>query len=435
MDLNTVKKVHLIGIGGIGISALAQLFAKEGRSVCGTDNAISSKVREVLESNGVTVYAEHSINLISTDTDLVVYSDAITEDSDGFVELAKARELGITTLSYFEALGEVTKGRFTIAVSGTHGKTTTSAILTKILKDVGKNPTAIIGSIVKDFGSNFVAGKEDLFVVEACEYKDHILKLHPQILVITNLEWDHTDFFPNLSAVQDTFRKAIESLPRNAVVVTNVGDPNIAPILRHIDCKVIDYSNKVVMETPLLGEFNEMNARAAVCSVQAIYQDVSSDEIKSSLASYKGSWRRFEYKGMTENGVEVYDDYAHHPTAIQKTLKAVKAKFIDKRIIAAFHPHLYSRTSDLMEGFANAFTDADEVLIAPIYSARELPIQGVTSEVLSRKITATGVRSKAFRSLEAVEQYLREHTSAGDIVITMGAGDIYKVADALVKSS
>jgi UDP-N-acetylmuramate--alanine ligase len=418
----------MIGIGGIGMSALAQLYISKGDAVTGSDREVSPTTT-LLESKGVHVFLEQKAENLRAETSLVVYSDAVWDDNP---ERVKAKELGIRQISYFEALGEATKDMYTIAVSGTHGKTTTTALLAKALLDVGKNPTAIVGSIVPQFGSNFLSGDKNLFVVEACEYKDHVLKLAPTILVITNLEWDHTDWFPSLAALQGTFKKAVAKLPQNGFVIANPNDPNVAPVLSNAPCPVIDYSNEHVPALRLLGSFNEMNARAAKSAVRAYSSSISEKEIDESLAAFTGTWRRFEFKGTAAKGALVYDDYAHHPTAIKATLKAVREKFPDKKIVVAFHPHLYTRTRDLMEEFADAFGEADEVAIAPIYPAREEPIPGVTSRALAKRIGEKGKVAVGFDTLGDVEHYLRSKDAIDAILFTMGAGDVYKIADSLI---
>ncbi|MBI3573493.1 UDP-N-acetylmuramate--L-alanine ligase [Candidatus Kaiserbacteria bacterium] len=418
----------MIGIGGIGMSALAQLYKTEGHTVSGSDRE-KSPTTELLEKKGIKVFLEQKTENVPKDAKLVVYSDAVWDDNP---ERIRVKELGLRQVSYFKALGEASKGKYTIAVTGTHGKTTTTAMLAKILKDAGKEPTGIVGSLVSEFGSNFIEGKENLFVVEGCEYKDHVLKLSPTILVLTNVEWDHTDWFPSLTALQEMFGKAAAALPKEGTLVTNTSEPNVAPILAQTKCRVLDYTKENVPELKLIGEFNKMNARAAAAAARAAFPDIPEAVIQKSLAEFNGTWRRFEKKGETKEGVLVYDDYAHHPTAIQKTLAAAREKFADKKIIVAFHPHLYTRTRDLMEEFAGAFEGADEVLVAPIYAARENPIPGVTAEALAEKVSAQGIPAQGFKTLAAVEAHLRVLSSHNVLIITMGAGDIYKVADNLV---
>lgn len=417
--------IYMIGIGGIGMSALAQLYLTRGDKVSGSDR-VQSPTTEMLEKLGVAISYGQLVAKMPDHTDLVIYSDAIAENH---VERAQAREQRKQQLSYFQALGHVSATYQTIAVTGTNGKTTTTAMLTKILKDTGKNPTAVIGSIVKDFGSNFVSGGE-LFVVEACEYRDHVLEINPFGLVLTNVEWDHTDWFKTEADMIATFNKAACKVPKEGFIVTNPAGKNVAKVLEGVVATVIDYTAASVPELKLVGEFNKMNARAAKAAARALYPDIDADP---ALASFNGTWRRFEYKGKS-GAADVYDDYAHHPTAIAPTLKAVREKFPGRKIVVAFHPHLYSRTRDLMEDFARAFKDADDVLLAPIYPAREEPIEGVTSEVLAAKISATGTPAVAVASLDDVEKVLRTKITAyqNPIVVTMGAGDIYKVADKLV---
>lgn len=420
-----MKKAYFIGIGGIGMSALAQLLLHEGVSVSGSDRE-ASPTTELLESKGVRVFLQQVATQVPEDADLVVYSDAVPEDNP---ERARAAELGIEQRSYFQMLGTVSQGKRTIAVAGTHGKTTTTGMLAKLLVDAGEAPTAIVGSIVRDFGSNYVAGSSNLFVVEACEYKDHLLELSPDILVITNLEWDHTDYFPSLEAVQASFRKAVEKVSAHGAIVTDPTNQNLAPVLAHAYARIVDYTKEPAWNLKLPGQFNVDNARAAVSAVRLVRPGLSEETIAASLAEFHGTWRRFEYRGKTWRGAEVYDDYAHHPTAILKTLRALRAQTVGK-VYVAFHPHLYSRTRDLLDGFAHAFTDADRVLIAPIYAAREVDDGSVSSEVLAERIRATGTDAQALASFDAIEQALAV-AGPGDVIMTMGAGDIYKVAERL----
>ncbi|MEK7604852.1 MAG: Mur ligase domain-containing protein [Patescibacteria group bacterium] len=420
-----MKKIHFVGVGGIGMSALAQYYADHGAEVTGSDRE-ASPVTELLQKKEIRVVIGQQADNVPADAELLVYSDAVPPENS---ERARARELGITEQSYFQALGAVTKEKKTIAVAGTHGKTTTTGMIAKILADAGGSPTAIVGSIVKDFGSNYLHGDSELFVVEADEYKAHLLELSPTILVINNLEWDHTDFYPSLAAMQETFKQAIEKVPSEGVIVTNPTNPNIAPLLVNANAKVVDYTKEPSYTLRLPGEFNQSNARAAAAAARAAYPEITEDSIATSLSHFHGTWRRFEYKGKTAKGAEVYDDYAHHPTAVRETLHALRAK-TEGKIIVAFHPHLYSRTRDLLDEFATAFTDADTVLIAPIYAAREVDDGSISSEILAARISATGVDAQAM-SFDDIEKTLQE-VPAGDTIMTMGAGDIYKVADDLV---
>ncbi len=417
-----MKNIHFIGIGGIGMSALAQYFKDRGAAVTGSDRE-RGPVTEMLEEKGIQVLVPQGAENVPEDAEQVVYSDAVPADNP---ERAQAARRGIPQSSYFEMLGKVSAPMRTVAVAGTHGKTTTTGMLGSILINAGASPTVIVGSIVRDFGSNYLRGESDLFVVEACEYRDHLLELSPAVLVVTNLEWDHTDWFPSLAALQETFRKALARVPANGAIVTRPGDPNIAPLLGAAKARIVDYAKEPAFDLRLPGEFNRMNARAAAAAARTVLPGIADDALRGSLADFRGTWRRFEYKGKTANGADVYDDYAHHPTAVRETLKALRARTKGK-IFVAFHPHLYSRTKDLLDGFAQSFKDADEIFIAPIYAAREKDDGSVSSALLAARVRANGAGATAL-DFEAIE---REFAKAGpgDAVMTMGAGDIYKVAD------
>jgi len=412
----------MVGIGGIGMSALAQLLAHEGKDVSGVDRE-DSPVVEMLSKKGIEVTI--GVGGMPEGTELLIYSDAVPTSND---IRAQARASGIPELSYFEALGEISKGKRTIAVAGTHGKTTTTGMLAKILSDAGRKPTAIVGSIVRDFESNFLAGDGELFVVEACEYRGHVLKLSPEILVITNIELDHTDYFPDLKAVQETFRQAAEKVPAHGVIVTDPENAHIAPVLKNVSARVFDYKRMAIGSLQLIGEFNRDNGRAALAAAHLAYPELSLEAGVHSLSQFKGSWRRFEFRGETPSGALVYDDYAHHPTAIAKTIEAAREKFPEKKIVVAFHPHLYSRTKSLLHEFAAALAKADQAIIAPIYAAREEPDPEISNHVLAREAADLGGDVIALDSFDAIRDELLKFDSS-HLIITMGAGDIYKVAE------
>ena len=414
----------MVGIGGIGMSALAQLLRHQGKQVSGSDRE-ESPTTALLAQKGVAVTVGHDQCNIPADAELLIYSDAVWSDN---AERTRAKEMGVPEMSYFEALGLISQAARTVAVTGTHGKTTTTGMLAKILRDAGEQPTAIVGSIVQDFGSNFLAGREDLFIVEACEYRDHVLRLNPDILVITNIELDHTDYFPTLESLQNTFRIAAEKVPETGVIVTNPTDPHIAGILKHVSARIVDYRQKAVGEIQLLGEFNRDNARAALAAALAVSPKLSPEAAVKSLSGFKGSWRRFEYRGETPSGALVYDDYAHHPTAMNKTIEAARQKFPGKKIVVAFHPHLYSRTKSLLNEFAAALAEADKAIVAPIYAAREAPDPSVSNHILAALARYQGGDVSALDDFSVIRDALLEEDK-NSLIITMGAGDIYKVAE------
>ena len=431
-----MKKVHFVGIGGIGMSALAQMFAQEGARVSGSDLE-ENKTMELLTAKGIAVtIGKQKAENVPEDSEAVVYSGAVPKENP---ERARATELGIPQFSYFQMLGNVSAGKHTIAVAGTHGKTTTTGMIAKVFIDAGMSPTVVVGSIMRDFGSNFVAGESDLFVVEACEYRDHLLELSPEVLVITNLEWDHTDYFSSFEALQETFRKVVAKVPEYGAIVANPGDPSVAAVLAGAAARVIDYTKEQPYELLLPGEFNQLNARAAGAAARAYgglrkspIEMLSDTAIATALASFKGTWRRFEYKGKTKGGAEVYDDYAHHPTEIRETLSALREKTKGKMFVV-FQPHLFSRTRDLLNDFASAFTVADDVIIAPIYAARERDDGTISNRTLAARISARQAYAQAISSFEDITEYIKMRARGGDTIMTMGAGDIYKVADLLAR--
>ncbi|HVV39365.1 MAG TPA: UDP-N-acetylmuramate--L-alanine ligase [Candidatus Paceibacterota bacterium] len=421
------KKIYIVGIGGIGLSSLAQLYLHEGARVSGSDRS-DSPTTELLRSKGVEVFVGHHAEQVPTDADLLVYSDAVLEGSEGFVERVQAQDLGIPELSYAEALGKMTEGKKVIAIAGAHGKTTTTAMTIDVLEAAGLDPTGVVGSLRAKTKSNFRAGKGEYFVVEADEYLRHFLNYTPYILVITNIEADHLDYFKDLADVQSAFRELAQKIPADGFVVCDTSSHEVQPVIKDLECNLVDYRSHFDPDLALrVLPLHRINAAA----VMAVAHIVGIDEMvaRKALEDFVGTWRRFEYKGKTASGALVYDDYGHHPTEISTTLKSVREQFPDKRIIVAFHPHLYSRTKALMAEFAKAFVDADEILIAPIFAAREKPDPTVTSAILAERIKAEGKNAQAVDSLEAVEDYIKNKTQEGDVVVTMGAGDIYKAGE------
>jgi UDP-N-acetylmuramate--alanine ligase len=418
------SRIYMVGIGGIGMSALAQLLVSRGHAVSGSDRE-ESPTTMLLQKNGIRVFIGHDSVFVPQDSELLIYSDAVPAENP---ERARAHDMKLKQISYFETLGSISQSMRTIAVAGTHGKTTVTGMLAAILKAAGKEPTAIIGSIVRDFGSNFLPGNPGLFVVEACEYRDHLLELSPEILVITNIELDHTDFFPSLHALQDTFHQAVQKVPAHGAIITDPKDGNIAPILTRITANVYDYTIEEAPKLSLIGEFNAANARAAKCAAKTAFPDISDEIIDQALKDFKGAWRRFEHKGETPNGALVYDDYAHHPTAVRKTIEAARERFRGKRIVVAFHPHLHSRTETFLQEFADALDTADRAIVAPIYEARTETLHTVSNH----SIAEAGKHIEAMDSFEEIREALVREPG-GTLIITMGAGDIYKVAEQIIE--
>ncbi|MCX6752471.1 MAG: Mur ligase family protein [Candidatus Nomurabacteria bacterium] len=402
----SARKIFFIGIGGIGISALAKMALSRGMEVSGVNDE-EGKTIDSLKELGVSVIMSKTVFDIP-EADLYVYSDAWLYRGPEILE--KAKKTGKPVMSYFEALGIFAKEYKVIAIAGTHGKTTTTAMVAEVLIDAGLDPTVIVGSFVKKFDSNFRAGKGEYLVVEADEYNRHFLNFHPFIAVVTNIEADHLDCYKDLADIKDAFNKFISQSEN----------------------KVLDYT-KYLDKVPKLsvpGEHNRMNAVAtlAVADILNINEEVA----QKSLAEFSGTWRRLEKKGKTKEGTIVYDDYAHHPTEIKASLQALRELYSKGgyNITVLFQPHLYSRTKALFNDFVTCFDDADNVLLLPIYFAREAKDESVSSKKLADAIRMHRGEAVAFDSFTEAEEWVSKmKLGPKDVFVTMGAGEAYKVAD------
>lgn len=415
LDLSKTKKVYFIGIGGIGISALAKWAKAKGMEVSGVNDEESPATLDPLRELGIQVSLKADVSAEAlAEVDLYVYSDAWTNRGPEILESAK--KTGKPVLSYAEALGIFAKDYKVIAISGTHGKTTTTAMVADILIDAGFDPTVIVGSFVKKFNSNFKAGHSEYLVVEADEYNRHMLQLHPYIGAITNIEADHLDCYKDL----DDIKKAFDQF------------------LTQSENKILDYEQYLDKVPKLFvpGEHNRKNAALAmaIAGMLGINENIS----KKSLKNFQGTWRRLEKRGVTEAGTIVYDDYAHHPTEVRASIEALRELYPtgDKKITIVFQPHLYSRTKALFNDFAKCFHGADKIILLPIYFARESPDESISSGKLAEAICKNGEKAMAFTDFELAEEYLKGQTfGKDDIFVTMGAGEAYKVADKLFKFS
>lgn len=421
----------MIGIGGIGISALARLLLHSGHEISGTEDNESGETLDALRDAGVRISLDLEPQKLPV-ADCYIYSDAwLNKHAE---VMSEARRRGVMCLSYFEAVGLLSQKYKVVAVAGAHGKTTTTAMMIDVFESACLNPTAIVGSLRAKTKSNFRAGSDmpdSYFIVEACEYRRHFLQFTPHILVITNIDADHLDYFRDLADVQSAFRELALKVPADGFIVCDVSDARVAPVVAGLSCKIIDYRKFFDPALPLrVLPLHRINAAAVLATANVAGINVA--VARCALTCFSGTWRRFEYKGKTKSGAEVYDDYGHHPTEVRVTLESVRTQFPDRRIVVAFQPHLYSRTKILLEDFAVAFGSADEVIIAPIYAAREELDPSVSAEILAEKISACGIKARAGASLEEIEKYLADTARAGDLILTMGAGDIYKVGEWLV---
>lgn len=419
MKLSDIKKVHFIGIGGIGMSALARLFLAEKKQVSGSDRA-SSQITQTLESEGITLFPTQVAGNISSDTSLVVYTEAMAQDHE---ELVRARELGIPTMNYFDALGMVANEYYLIAVAGSHGKTTTTAMLIDIMEEAGFDPSAIVGSLRSKTKSNYQRGKSKYFIVEACEYRRDFMSLTPDVLVITNVEHEHVDYYKNLGEVQQAFRELAQQVREGGVVVVNFGAENIAPILEGLTVSIVDYGKYFdpLQKLTMPGMHNQMNAAAAKAA--ADFVGITKEISKTALQNFTGTWRRFEYKGEV-NGAKIYDDYGHHPTEIKATIAGARELYPDRNITLVFQPHTYSRTQELFTDFVDALGTADKIMLLPIYAAREENTFGITHSKLVEALQKNNKDAKAFDSFEDVIVEIKTSAGPEDLVLVMGAGDV-----------
>ena len=430
LDLASIKKVFCIGVGGVGISALAQLFHSRGIEVGGMNDEAGSATLVALEEKGMQIVYEKDPALVP-EADLYVYSDAWTFRGPEILEAARAT--GKPVLSYFEALGIVAKGYTVIAIAGTHGKTTTTAMTAEVLDAANIDPTVVVGSIVKNYKSNFKQGTGEYLVVEADEYMRHFLQLHPTISVILNLEADHLDIYKDLADIEAAFSTFVGQTSQ--VVICDPSNESVRKVLKGKNIEVVDYTQYMNQVPKLLvpGEHNRKDAAAALAV--ADYLGIPMDVAAYGLAQFKGTWRRLEMKGETGSGTVVYDDYAHHPTEVKASLSALRELYPkgNKKIHVLFQPHLYSRTKALFNEFAEAFTDADAVYFLPIYFAREEFDPSVSSELLAEAVSKHVPGARAFASFDDAEAFFKAAgLGSGDVFVTMGAGQAYKIGDALM---
>lgn len=416
-------KIHFIGIGGIGVSALAQYFLSKNYQISGSD-LNSSEITQKLENQGINIIiGKHSSKNISKDINLVIYSPAVTNTNR---ELKKAKSLGIKTQTYPQALGKITKKYYTIAVSGTHGKSTTSSMLAIILSNAGFDPTVIIGTKLKEFGdSNFRSGNSKYLVIEADEYKESFLNYHPKIIVVTNIDNDHLDYYKNLENILKSFSKYFKKMNKKGFLIANNDDENTKKV---VNKNTIFYSLqekeakeiKKIIKIP--GDHNIQNALAAFKVAQLL--GIKKEKILEGISLYKGSWRRFEI--FNKKNFTLISDYGHHPTEIEKTLKATREKFPTKRIRCVFQPHQIKRTLYLFDDFIKVLKEApvDEIILSDIYNVAGR--EDFKKNISSKKIAET-IKSSKVKYKKNVKEYVIKTTKKNEILIIMGAGDIYNL--------
>ena len=436
------------------MSGLAEILLSEGFTVTGSDRS-SSDLTKQLEKAGAKVFIGQRASNIDDSIDLVVYTAAIHKDNE---EFAACVQKNLPMLTRAELLGQLMKNyKLPVAISGTHGKTTTTSLVSEILLAAEADPTLSVGGILKSIQGNIRIGHSDYFVAEACEYTNSFLSFFPKISFILNIDADHLDFFKDLQDIRNSFRKFAELLPADGCLIINGDIENVTEITHDLACRVITYGKgqncdyvisdihyntfacptftltrpdqtKTTYELKITGEHNAMNAAAAIAFADLCKIDDSA--IRKAFASFTGTERRFEYKGSI-GGVTIIDDYAHHPTEITATLTAAK-NYPHEKLWCVFQPHTYTRTKALMDDFAKALSLADHVVLADIYAARETDTLGISSATLQEKILELGGTCDYFRSFDEIENFLLEKCVNNDLLITMGAGDVHKIGENLL---
>ena len=450
MLFGDIKNIHFVGIGGIGMSGIAEILQAAGISVSGCDLRLSDAT-ELLMSRGIPVSIGHDPAHLHG-VDAIVVTAAIKGAN---AEVDSARQRGIRVIRRSEMLGEIVSRKRAVGVSGTHGKTTTSAMIAMILEEAGLDPTVIVGGMLRNIGTNAKAGKGEFLVVEADEYDRTFHQLHPEVAVVTNIEADHLEYFGSFEAIVEAFRVFIAGIKPGGAIVACIDDPAVAKLLsgappppaaRVIRYGLTDKADLVAVnivftvrgstfEVPGVGTFTlfvpgEHNVRNALAAIAVARElKVGTAVIAHALAKFLGVTRRFQILGEF-GGAIVVDDYAHHPTEIRATLSAARGGYPTRRIVALFQPHLYSRTRDLASEFADSLRAADVALVAPIYAAREEPMSGITSRLIAEASERIEFLDRT--NAEIVDE-MRLRLQPNDLFITMGAGDVHEISEALVR--
>lgn len=447
MHFGDIKTIHFVGIGGIGMSGIAEILQNAGLSVSGCDLRPSAST-ELLMSRGVRVSIGHDPGHVHG-VDAIVVTAAVKGAN---AEVEAARKLGVRIIRRSEMLGELVNRKRAIGISGTHGKTTTSAMIATVLAEAGLDPTVIVGGMLRNLGTNAKSGTGEFLVVEADEYDRTFHQLHPEIAVVTNVEADHLEYYGSFEAIVEAFGIFVDGIKPGGAVVGCVDDPAVRDLLdRTKTARVVRYGlseaadvraedveffergthfnvpgvGRFTLFVP--GEHNIRNALAAIAVARELHIDAA--VTARGLARYLGVDRRFQILGEF-SGAIIVDDYAHHPTEIRATLTAARRGYPTRRIVALFQPHLYSRTRDFSKEFAESLLVADIALVAPIYAAREEPIEGITGRLISEAVE--GIEFLEHDNDEIVVE-MRRRLQPNDLFITMGAGDVHKIGEALVQ--
>lgn len=422
-----IKKVHCIGIGGVGMSALVKLLRHNNITVTGSDLHESDITKDLRDNYDVSIHIGVRAENVTQEHDWVIYSPAVPEHNS---ERQEAVNYSIAQYSYPEMLGKIARKYTTIAIAGTNGKTTTTSMIIETLKHLGYDPTGIIGAYLQKYNSNFVAGQSEYFITEACEYKESFLDIHHNICVITNVTEDHLDYFTDLEHIQRSFKKFIDNKKEQGIIVCNINLPEVLPVVeyaRQQGCTIINYAKYLTDELalPIAGKHNLQNAAATLGVIEAL--DASIPDARKYLArNFQGVKRRMESIGLTKHGAFIIDDYAHNPEGLDFLIEGLRDFYPDKKIIMLFEPHLYSRTRDFKESFGKSLSAADVLYLFPTYKARE---QHIPDEdfLLEQYIDPEIVDVYTIRDIENFQiDFEKNQYNSEYIIVTAGAGDIWK---------
>ena len=455
IDFNHPLHVHFIGIGGISMSGLAEILLKEDFTISGSDQK-PSELTKHLESLGATIFYPQKASNILDGIDVVVYTAAIHQDNE---ELMEVRKRNLPTLTRAQLLGQLMRNYNTpIAVSGTHGKTTTTSMLSHILLEADTDPTISVGGILPIINGNIRVGNSDVFITEACEYTNSFLEFFPKISIVLNVEEDHMDFFKDIDDIRNSFHRFANLLPKDGTLIINKNIEQVETITSNLSCRVITYSEtqdadymaqnitfdslgNASFDLMKYGEFqgriqmavagthNVSNALSTIAAADIM--GIPLETIQNGILSFTGTDRRFQVKGV-KNGVTIIDDYAHHPTEIRASLTSAR-NYPHREIWCIFQPHTYTRTKAFFKDFAKALTLADHIILADIYAARETDTLGMSSEALAEEIKKLGADAYYLSSFEAIENFVLKKCIHGDMLITMGAGDVVNIGNSLLK--
>jgi UDP-N-acetylmuramate--alanine ligase len=459
--MNDIEKIHIIGIEGAGTSALARILKRIGKDVSGSDEG-DHFYFPMLEGEGIAVSHQFSAENIPADADLIIYGSAFKQETNP--ELKAAMETGKKLMTYSEALASVFNEKYGIAVCGTHGKSTTSAWLSYVLKMVGRDPSAVIGAKVPQLEGNSIIGQSEYFVIEADEYQNKLQYYFPKATILTSVDWDHPDFFPDTVSYKKVFADFVAKIPRTGILSVWGDSIDTLEATRSAVCQVVRYgfteendlriinlknilpgekgepaSQKftVIYENEDLGEFeirllgrhNALNAAGIVGL--CLLLNIPTDDIKKALGEFNGTNRRLEFVGE-KNGALIFDDYGHHPEEVKATLKTVRENYPEKNVIAVFHPHSFTRTEALLQEFAQSFDDADRVIILDIYgSARETSGNVSSSDLVNLINKYYPGKGEHIPGMDEAYETLKDNLSATDLLLTIGAGDVWKLAHRL----